>query len=253
MSVQYLERDNKPKLAYRYTPASGTGKSLPVVIFLGGYRSDMEGTKAQYLEAQCAARGQGYIRFDYSGHGQSEGTFDEGTIGIWLGDALDIIEHIASGPVVLVGSSMGGWIALLVARARPAMVHALVGIAAAPDFTEDIYRRLNGAQRQELEENGIAYVPNDYSDVPYAFTKAFYEEAKDHLLLHEIRHVNFSMRLIQGGQDKDVPWQTATRIQEAYEGAELDVVIIEDGDHRLSRSEDLEVIDKEIKSVSGIL
>lgn len=253
MSVQYLQREGKPDLAYIYTPPSEAGAELPLVMFLGGYRSDMQGTKAEYLERQCEVRGQAYVRFDYSGHGQSQGDFDDGTIGSWLADATDILDHIAQGPVVLVGSSMGGWIALLLAQKRAAMMHGLIGIAAAPDFTEDIYRRLNGAQRQELEENGVAYVPNDYSDEPYAYTKAFYEEAKAHLLLGETRSVNYPMRLIQGGQDKDVPWQTATKIQDAYEGSELDVVIIEDGDHRLSRPEDLDIIDKEVTSVSGII
>lgn len=253
MSVQYLQREGKPKLAYVFTPSSDEGAVLPLVMFLGGYRSDMNGTKATYLEEQCKARGQGYVRFDYSGHGLSGGTFEEGTIGRWLKDALAILDHVAQGPVVLVGSSMGGWIALLVARSRGAMVKALIGIAAAPDFTEDIYCRLNGAQRQELEENGVAYVPNDYSDQPYAFTKEFYSEAKNHLLLTETRSVDYPMRFIQGGQDEDVPWQTAVKIQNAYEGAESDIVIVEDGDHRLSRPEDLDLIDKEIKSVSGII
>ena len=161
MSVQYLQREGKPDLAYIYTPPASAGATLPLVMFLGGYRSDMQGTKAEYLEQQCKARGQAYVRFDYSGHGQSQGEFDDGTIGSWLGDATDILDHVASGPVVLVGSSMGGWIALLLAQKRAAMMHALIGIAAAPDFTEDIYCRLNGAQRQELEENGVAYVPND--------------------------------------------------------------------------------------------
>lgn len=253
MTAEYLTREGKPTLAYVYTPPSEEGAALPVVMFFGGYRSDMQGTKATYLEEQCKARGQGYVRFDYSGHGQSEGEFDQGTIGSWMEDALAIFDHIVKGPVILVGSSMGGWIALLVARLRSGLVRGVVGIAAAPDFTEDIYRRLNGAQRQELEENGVAYVPNDYSDEPYAFTRAFYKEAKNHLLLDETRHVDYALRFVQGGQDKDVPWQTAVKIQNAYEGSESDIVIIEDGDHRLSRPEDLKIIDKEVVSISGIL
>ena len=253
MSIQYLKRENKQDIAYVYTAPSVEGDKYPLVMFLGGYRSDMGGTKATYLQEQCAARGQAYVRFDYSGHGQSGGEFEEGTIGQWLDDALAILDHVMNESVVLVGSSMGGWIALLVARARAGVIDGLVGIAAAPDFTEEIYCRLNGAQRQELEENGTAYVENDYSDEPYAFTKVFYQEAKSHLLLGEVRVVNYPIRLIQGGQDKDVPWQTAIKIQKVYEGAESDIVIIEDGDHRLSRSDDLEIIDKEIKSVSGII
>lgn len=253
MSIQYLEREAKPKLAYVHTPPSDEGRKYPLVVFMGGYRSDMSGTKAMYLEEQCRARGQGYLRFDYSGHGESGGEFEDGTIGSWLEDALAVLDHVTRDPVVLVGSSMGGWIALLAAQERGGLVKGLIGIAAAPDFTEEIYARLNGAQRQELEENGVAYVDNDYSDEPYAFSKNFYEEAKDHLLLGKTRPVDYPMRFIQGGQDKDVPWQTAVKIQNAFKGKESDIVIIEDGNHRLSRPEDLELIDKEIKSISGVI
>ncbi|MCB1562500.1 MAG: alpha/beta hydrolase [Alphaproteobacteria bacterium] len=252
--VSYLRRAGKPALAYRYSPPDPQKSHWPLVMFCGGYKSDMEGTKATWLEAQCRARGQGFLRFDYSGHGRSEGAFEDGTIGAWMEDALTILDEIAQGPVLLVGSSMGGWIALLLARARAGKVQGLIGIAAAPDFTEELYAlRLSDAQKIQLAEQGYAEIPNDYSDEPYHFTKNFYEEAKEHLLLTHSQTVDFPLRLIQGMQDKDVPWETALKIQKNYDGPEIDTIFVDDGDHSLSRPEDLTLIDKEIKSLSGIL
>ena len=248
--VSYLERDGKPDLAYVYTPPSNDGEKLPLVMFCGGYRADMTGTKATYFETQCAARGQAYLRFDYSGHGVSQGRFEDGTIGGWAEDARDILDHIARGPVVLVGSSMGGWIALLVARARSGVVQGLIGIAAAPDFTEDLFERLSPAQREELMNEGELKVPNDYSDEQYHYTKQFYEEAKDHMLLTKKQNIDFPVCLIQGMQDNDVPWETAVKIQKNYAGSEVDIVFVDDGDHRLSRPEDLELIYREIANMS---
>lgn len=251
MDIQYLERPGNTRLAYVYSPPADTEKDKPVVMFLGGYRSDMNGTKATDFEARCRARGQGYLRFDYSGHGLSEGEFEDGTIGSWMNDALSVFDHVIKGPVVLVGSSMGGWISLLVALERAGMIHGLVGIAAAPDFTEDLYSRLSDAQKEEVEKQGRVEVPNDYSDEPYAFTWALYEEAKSRMLLDRTHTVDFSMRLIQGMQDKDVPPQTAIKIQEQFDAPDSDIVYIEDGGHSLSRPEDLEIIDREIKVLSG--
>lgn len=252
MQTQYLKRKGKPDLAYIHTPAAENGQSLPLVMFLGGYRSDMSGTKATYFEEQCKARGQAYLRFDYSGHGQSGGAFEDGTIGSWAADALDVLDHVAEGPVLLVGSSMGGWIALLVARQRPEITHGLIGIAAAPDFTEEIYHeRLDDAQRRVLMEQGKVLVENDYSDEPYAYTKAFYEDGKANLLLNKSQSAAHPIRLIQGKQDKDVPWQTAVKIAEVYAGSDIDVIFVEDGDHRLSRPQDLALIDQQILMASG--
>lgn len=245
-----LEREGKPNLAYIYTSGQGDGAKLPLVMFCGGYRSDMNGTKANYLETQCAARGQGYVRFDYSGHGQSEGQFEDGTIGSWAQDAMDILDHVANGPVIVVGSSMGGWIALLLAKERSGTVQGVVGIAAAPDFSEDLFDRLTPQQQEVLMTEGFVEVPNDYSDTPYHYTKAFYEEAKAHLLLDTPRVIDFPMRLLQGMQDQDVPWETAVKIQKNYSGADVDVLFVDDGDHSLSRPEDLELINREIMSLS---
>jgi len=240
MSVNYLKRDGKPSLAYVYS--QGRDANLPVIMFCGGYRSDMEGTKALFLEEQCKARGQGYLRFDYSGHGASEGEFEALTISDWRDDALDIFHALVDQPVVIVGSSMGGWIALLVALRLQDndVLRGVVGLAAAPDFTEEMFHdRLDAAQQAALMEDGIVYVPNDYSDEPYAFTRAFYEDGKNNLILTGKQALSCPLTLIQGLADKDVPWQTAVKIAEVFGVADEDVVFIEGGDHRLSSPDQL--------------
>ncbi len=246
----YLEREGKPNLAYIHTPPTAEGAALPLVVFCGGYRSDMNGTKACYLEQQCIARGQGYLRFDYSGHGASEGKFEDGTIGSWVEDAIDVLDHVSRGPAIVVGSSMGGWIALLLARARAGVIQGVVGIAAAPDFSEDLFARLTPEQQEEMMSTGHVAIPNDYSDEPYHYSRHFYEEAKEHLLLSQKQTIDFSMRLVQGMKDQDVPWETAVKIQKNYVGAEVDIVFVDDGDHRLSRPGDLELINREVVAIS---
>lgn len=243
MTVNYFKRDQKPSLAYVYS--RGEDESLPIVMFCGGYRSDMDGTKAVFLEAQCRARGQGYLRFDYSGHGASEGEFEALTISDWRDDALAVFEELVDRPVVIVGSSMGGWIALLMARALTGrdVLRGVVGIAAAPDFTEEMFhQRLSAAQQVELIEAGIVYVGNDYSDEPYAFTRAFYEDGKRNLVLTEAQSLLCDLVLLQGRADKDVPWQTAVKIQQVYGLGDEAVVFIEGGDHRLSSPEQLDIL-----------
>ena len=248
MSVQYLERDGKNKLAYHYTPPKN--KDLPTVFFLGGFKSDMNGSKATFLEKQCKSRGQGYVRFDYSGHGGSDGDFVDGTIGGWADDATAMFDHIAAERAILIGSSMGGWISLLLANKRSESVEALIGIAAAPDFTKDMwFNRLTDAQRQEIETKGRADLPNDYSDEPYILTKELFDDGENHFLLDKPQNLDIPMTLLQGMADPDVPWETTVRIQNAFEKADVDIVFIEDGDHSLSRPEDLEVLDHELMSL----
>ncbi len=251
MQCSYLERPGKVKLAYHYSAPSGSGKDLPQVFFLGGFKSDMGGTKATWLEARCAERGQGYLRFDYSGHGHSGGKFEDGTIGSWMGDALDIFDHIGATSVILVGSSMGGWISLLVARQREKFLAGVIGIAAAPDFTLEMRGKLSDAQRAEMAENGHTILPNEYSDEPYIITQALFEESDNHLLLADKQDLEMPLIIIQGMLDPDVPWEITSKIESAYAKADLDIVLIDDGDHRLSRPEDLEVIDKEIAALSN--
>ncbi|MBL4803914.1 MAG: alpha/beta hydrolase [Alphaproteobacteria bacterium] len=250
-----LEREDAPNLAYIFTPPEERGLRKPIIMFCGGYRSDMDGTKATYLENRCIQRGQGYIRFDYRGHGRSDGVFEKSGIGDWAKDAQDVFDHVTSyyagQPVVLVGSSMGGWIALLLAKARSGIVKGVVGVAAAPDFTEEMFdARLTDEQRADLMTKGVTKVANDYSDEPYIFTKEFYEEAKKHLLLSLPQNITFPIRLVQGMLDKDVPWESAVKIQKSFTGSEVDIVFVDDGDHRLSRPEDMALIDREIVSLS---
>ncbi|MCC6597863.1 MAG: alpha/beta hydrolase [Alphaproteobacteria bacterium] len=247
-----FERPNRPALAYEYTPNRGQGARYPLLMFCGGYRSDMNGTKASHLARQCAARGQPFLRFDYSGHGTSEGRFEDGTIGEWAQDAIDMLDFIAQGPVVVAGSSMGGWIALLLAKAQPDRVRGVIGIAAAPDFTETLFaERLNDTQRHTLMTNGLLEIPGNPGEAPLLFTKKLYEEGKNNLLLDRPQSVDFPIKLIQGMQDVEVPWETSVKIQKNYRGADVDIIFIEDGDHRLSRPEDLDIIDREIRTLSG--
>ncbi len=249
---QYLSRENKPKLAYIHTPAQEKGGGYPPVMFLGGFMSDMHGTKATYLEEQCSARGQEFLRFDYSGHGLSEGAFIDGTIGRWKEDALAVFNHMVKEPALLVGSSMGGWIALLLALEKPDHIKAIVGIAAAPDFTQDMYHNyLTDEQKQEMKEKGHTELPSDY-DEPYIITRDLIEDGKEHCLLDRQHNIAVPLRLIQGEEDVQVPWQTALKIEKAFKDCVADIVLIEDGDHSLSRPEDLALIDREIKGVSGI-
>lgn len=253
MTVQYLSRPGKPRLAYVYSKPRGDGESLPLLVFLGGYRSDMTGTKAKYLEEQSQRRGQAFLRFDYSGHGVSDGNFEDGTIGGWKDDAQDIIQAVGDGrPVVLAGSSMGGWIALLIGVHAPGRVQGLVGIAAAPDFPKEMLARLTPDQRVTYEKAGAVRVPSDYG-APYYFSRAFYDEAQRHALLNRVHTIDFPVRLVQGMHDTAVAWETAPQIQKCLTGAPVDIVFIEDGDHKLSRPEDLALIDREILSICGSL
>lgn len=246
MEISYLKREAKPDLAYIYSEGS-----LPLVIFCGGYRSDMMGTKASYLEAQCKARGQAYVRFDYSGHGQSEGLFEEGTIGSWADDAVAIFDMIAPKSCIVVGSSMGGWIGLLLAQRRAEHIKGYIGIAPAPDFTEDMYAKFSEEQQCELKAQGFVKIPNDYSDEPYHYSYAFYTEAKAHLLLHKQYQVPYPMRLLQGLDDSVVLPEHAKRVASCFQG-DVSLELIKGGDHSLSRDEDLERLDTLIRELSSL-
>lgn len=252
MSIDFLERPGKPRLAYRKQPAAPEGGALPAVLFCCGFRSDMEGTKAQYLADQCARRGQAYVRFDYSGHGASGGNFEDGTISGWTGDTLAFLDALTEGPVVIAGSSMGGWIALLAALARPTRVTGVVGIAAAPDFTREIWEdQLDDRGRALMERQGYIDVPSEYSATPYRITKALIEDGAANCLLDKGIGLDIPVRLLQGMQDSDVPWQKAYRIKNAMSDPDLaEVLLIESGDHRLSRPEDLALLDQKIHELS---
>ena len=229
-----LARPDGQTIAYHRTPGA-----TPGVVFCGGYASDMTGTKAVALEEFCRARGRAFVRFDYLGHGASSGDFAEGTIGRWADDAIAVIDALSEGPQVLVGSSMGGWIMLLAARARRERVAALVGIAAAPDFTEAMWEALDDARRATLMREGAVHEPSDYSDEPYTITRALIEDGRDHLLLGSPIPVSCPVRLLQGMKDTAVPWRTALKLAERLEGGDVEVTLVKSGDHRLSEPADI--------------
>ncbi|MBI1245650.1 MAG: alpha/beta fold hydrolase [Alphaproteobacteria bacterium] len=227
-----------PRIAYRRI----RGKS-PGVVFCTGFMSDMTGSKALAVEAWAKANGQACLRFDYSGHGESEGKFADGTIGSWFADALGVFDAHTEGPQIVVGSSMGGWIGLLLARARPARVSAFVGIAAAPDFTEDlIWAKLPEALRAKLARDGFFEEPTPYGDTPYTITRKLIEEGRDHLLLRAPIGFDGPVRLLHGMRDPDVPWQWSPKIAERVTSADVKVTLVKDGDHRLSRDQDLALL-----------
>ncbi|MBX6747201.1 MAG: alpha/beta hydrolase, partial [Acetobacteraceae bacterium] len=224
-----LDRGDGVELAWRRIAGRGPG-----VVFLGGFNSDMTGTKAEDLAAFCTARGRAFLRFDYSGHGASGGRFVDGTIGRWAEDAACVLDRLTEGPQILVGSSMGGWIALLLALRRPERVKALVGIAAAPDFTARISEELPSEGRAAIQRDGVWHRPSAYGD-PYPITRALLEEGHNHLLLQGPVPLSIPIRLLHGQQDPDVPWELSLRIAKAITGPDVQVVLVKDGDHRLSR------------------
>ncbi len=217
-----LVRPQGESLAYHSTAGRAPG-----IIFLGGFVSDMTGTKATALESYARARGQAFLRFDYQGHGESSGRFEDGSIGLWAEDAIAAIDELTEGPQVLVGSSMGGWIMLLAALARPERVAALLGIAAAPDFTEDLmWQAFDDKRRETLKRDGVLYEPSDYDDEPYTITMKLIEEGRDHLLLRAPIPITCPVRLIHGTADPDVPWQTAIRLSEALDSDDVEVQLV---------------------------
>lgn len=234
-SLRRLERSDGSNIAYHASP----GKS-PGVMFLGGFMSDMTGTKAVALEAHCRAQARAFVRFDYQGHGASSGEFLDGTIGCWAADAIDVLDTLTDGPQVLVGSSMGGWIMLLVALARPARVNGLLGISPAPDFTEDlIWRDFNAETREALLRDGVVDLPSDYDDGPYLIASRLIEEARAHLQLRSSIALTCPVRLIQGMADDAVPWETSIRLAEALQSTDVTVNLIKHAGHRLSEPSEI--------------
>ena len=229
-----LDRGDGTHLAYAHL----AGRT-PTTVFLPGFRSDMTGAKALAIEAACRTLGTASLRLDYSGHGASDGDFEHGTIGAWTEDALHLIDHLTQGALVLVGSSMGGWIALLAALARPHRTAALIGIAPAPDFTESLlWDALMPPERARLQADGVLYVPSQYGD-PTPMTLNLIEEGRTHLLLHAPIPIACPVRLLHGQQDLDVPWETSLRLAERLATPNVQFTFIKDGDHRLSRHQDL--------------
>ncbi len=234
------------RIAYHKIDGSG-----PAIVFCGGFKSDMEGTKALYLENWARERGRAFVRFDYSGHGQSDGDFEDGCIGDWFEDALAVVSRLTEGKVILVGSSMGGWISLLLCRSIPSRIHGLVGIAAAPDFTEDsMWAAFSDEQKRQLETAGRLELPSEYSDEPYVITRRLIEEGRKCLVLRSPLELPFPVRLLQGTADEDVDVSVALRLLDHAEGPDIRLTLVKGADHRFSTPENLRLIGKMVHSVS---
>lgn len=236
---------NGRRIAYVQTPGQ-----VPGVVFLGGFRSDMTGTKAQALESWAQRSGRGFVRFDYSGHGQSSEAFTDGCIGDWANDAMAVIRDLTRGPQVLVGSSMGGWIALLVAKRMPARVAGLVTIAAAPDFTEDsMWAGFSNAQRDRLMTRGQIELPSDYDDGPYVITRELIEDGREHLVLRSPLRLPVPVRFLQGTADTSVDMSVALRLFGHAEGPDLRLTAVKGADHRFSTPACLALIEQSVAEV----
>lgn len=241
----YLETAQGRRIAYDRTEGAGPG-----VVFLGGFRSDKEGTKAVALEAWAKRQGRAFLRFDYSGHGASSGDFLEGCIGDWLADARAALTALTEGPQVLVGSSMGGWISLMLARDLPGKVAGLVTVAAAPDFTEDsMWAGFSDAQRRELAERGLVELPSDYSAEPYVITRRLIEEGRRNLVLRAPLDLPFPARFLQGTADRDVPVEVALRLLDHATGPDIRLTLVKGADHRFSTPDCLRLIERSVEEV----
>ena len=236
MTTTYFTSPEGRRLAFRHNPASA-GKLT--FVWMCGFKSDISGTKVLRLEDWANRTGHGFLAFDYSGHGESDGAFEDGTVSQWRADALAAIDSQTDGPLVIVGSSMGGWMALLAALARPDRVKGLVLVAPAPDFTEKLMWPEFPAEAQaEIMEQGFTLRPSDY-DEPYTITRALIEDGRQWQILDKPIGFDGPVRILQGMQDADVPWTHAARLVDALTASDLTITLIKDGDHRLSREQDI--------------
>jgi pimeloyl-ACP methyl ester carboxylesterase len=239
-SKETLQLPDGTRIAYHQSPGRNPG-----VIFLGGFLSDMTGSKATTLEKWCRAHGQAFVRFDYSGHGSSSGRFKEGTIGRWAEEAVTLLDRLTHGPQILVGSSMGAWLMLLVAQVRPERMAGLLGVACAADFTDHmIWRNLDEHSRLKLQRDGMIHLPSEYTDEgPYPITLRLIQEAREHLVLSQpTLAITCPVRLLHGMRDASVPWQISTQVAERLAGDDTRVILLKDGEHRMSRESDLALL-----------
>ena len=236
------------KIAFSQSNGDGPG-----IVFLGGFMSDMAGTKALHLAAWCKKQKRPFLRFDYSGHGASSGSFIDGCIGDWAEDAQAAITNLTEGPQVLVGSSMGGWISLLMAQRVPERVAGLVTIAAAPDFTEDgFWRNFNEDTRKQLNDDGVVKIPSEYGE-PYPITKRLIEDGRLHLVLRKPLKLSTPARLLQGDQDDDVSVETANQLFQHLEGPDVQLTLLKGADHRFSTPAALSLVKTSILDLIEII
>jgi pimeloyl-ACP methyl ester carboxylesterase len=232
--IARLEIGENFRLAYRQRIGLG-----PTIVFLPGYMSDMEGGKASALDAWAQAEGRPMLRFDYAGCGASDGDFLDQSLESWRNDVLAVVDELVEGPVVLVGSSMGGWLMLLAALARPQRVAGLVGIAAAPDFTSWGFSQ---AQKMTILQEGKLEEPSAYSDTPYVTTRSFWQSGESLRLLHAPIAIECPVRLLHGQADADVPWTYSLELMKQLRSADVQAHFVKDGDHRLSRAQDIALL-----------
>lgn len=244
-----LTVDSSPPRTVAVRARDGKSESKspgPGLFWLGGFKSDMKGTKAEALDRWAESEGRAYVRFDYSGHGESGGVFTDGTIGRWLQESLAVYVRFVHGPQVLVGSSMGGWLALLLARALSAHngaapIVGMVLIAPAVDFTEELmWKQFPAATKSEIDKNGFWMRPSAYGDEPYPITRALIEDGRKHLLLGGLIETRCPVHILQGVEDPDVPWRHAVELVSRFSRDDVVLTLIKDGDHRLSRPEDID-------------
>ena len=232
--MMFATRADGVRLAYRHVQGRG-----PTLVFLPGYKSDMQGGKAQALAAWATEQGLAMLRLDYSGCGESDGAFEDGTLDIWRDDVLAVIAAANVGPLILIGSSMGGWLMLLVAEALGDQVTAMVGIAAAPDFTDWDF---DAADRATIAANGRIERPSDYGYDPMVITQDFWQSGQSNLRLTGVIGIDCPVRLIHGQNDPDVPWETSLKLAAALRSSDVQTILLKDGDHRLSRDQDIALL-----------
>jgi len=239
MTLDYLSLADS-RIAYQRQVGE---KKSPGILFLGGYVSDMTGSKATFLSAQAKKKRKSFLRFDYRGHGRSSGDFFEMTIGDWLQDALAVFDKLTAGPQIIVGSSMGGWMGLLLAKARPKRIKAFIGVAAAPDFTEDlVWKRLSPSARKKIQQTGVHYESDAFRGHKVPFTMKLIKEGRKHLVLRSPLRLPCPVRLLQGMKDPDVPWEYAPHIAKKLLADDIRVTLIKDGGHSLSEPENLRLL-----------
>lgn len=242
----FLETESGRRIAYQKTDGA-----LPGVVFLGGFMSDMDGTKALALEDWARRAGRAFLRFDYSGHGQSSGAFTDGCISDWAADARAVIEAVTEGPQVFVGSSMGGWICAVLAGEIPEKIAALVGIAAAPDFTEDsMWRDLSVEDRAKIMDIGVVHLPSDYDD-PYPITRRLIEDGRKNLVLRRPLKMSVPVRLLQGTADADVEREVALNLFDHIDGDDVRLTLVKGADHRFSTPACLALVERSVEEVLG--
>ena len=245
----FLTTTDGRRIAYHKVNAQGTDIHKPGVVFFGGFKSDMTGAKAIFLQKTCEALDLSYLRFDYTGHGQSSGKFEEGCVGDWVRDAREAVGRLTTGPQIFIGSSMGGWIALLLARDKPEDVAGMIGIAAAPDFTEDsMWMAASESQRRDIIEQGYVSLPSEY-DAPYIITRKLIEDGRDYLILRRPLSVPFPVHLLHGTADVDVPLERALQLVSHLDGPDIRLTLVKDSDHRMSGERELTLLKQTLEAL----